>query len=178
MPRRIRISLFIAALLPAVTAAGPAYAADAASYEMVAYVDGAGSEEIFDGRYKDAIAAVAAARTRTSEDALKASTNLCVAFTLSADFSAAGRACSRALEIARKFDAGRGGLRSMEETGKALSNLGVLKAVSGDTAGAAEDFTRAARLGRLDSALRNLDRLETVAPALASIARASDPLER
>jgi Flp pilus assembly protein TadD len=172
---RNRIYQSITTLLPAVLAGSLAYAAEAGAYEMVAYLDGPGSEALFDGRYADAVETARAARPKTSEAGLRASTNLCVAFTLSGDLRAADEMCSRALRLARRVDASSGdGIRRGEESGKARSNLGVLKALRGDKEGAAEDFRRSALISRWDGATRNLAELEASDVTLPRVARTAE----
>lgn len=172
MLKRYTVYRSMTTLLPAMLAAGFVHGAEPRSYEMVAYVDGAGSEELFDGRYTDAIEAASAARTESSAAHLQASTNLCVAFTVTGDLRAADEACARALRLARRHDASPGDrIRRGEESGKARTNLGVLKALRGDTHGAAEDFRRAARIGGWDGATRNLAHLEASQAALPRVAR-------
>ena len=164
----------IAALVPAMFAASVVHTAEPRAYEMVAYTEGAGSEELFDGRYADAIEAASTARSRTSAADLEASTNLCVALTVTGDLSAADEACSRALRLARRVDASPGDrIRRGGESAKARSNMGVLKALRGDKRGAADGFRRAAGVSGGGGALRNLAHLEASDPALARLARAA-----
>jgi hypothetical protein len=154
-------SLSVIAAALSTFVAGFALAADPISYEMVAYTDGVGSDKLFARRYEDAIATVSTYRGETLEDRLIASTNLCVAYTSVRDFAAADDACSSALKIARRVDVVPGSrLRHNTETAKALSNLGVLKALQGDIGGAASDFRKAARMTRWDGPQRNLAYLE------------------
>lgn len=156
-------SLSLIATALSTLVAGFALAADPVSYEMMAYTDGVGSDKLFAGRYEDAIATVSTSRSVTLEHRLIASTNLCVAYTSVRDFSAAYDACSSALRIARRVDVVPGSrLRHNTETAKALSNLGVLKALKGEIGGAARDFRKAARMTGWDGPQRNLAYLEFV----------------
>jgi hypothetical protein len=94
---------------------------------------------------------------------LAATTNLCVAQTATGAFAAARSSCDRALELARSADGAQHGLRhGTSAAARALSNRGVLRALSGDIAGSARDL-RAAALGagRWGGAAQNLARLES-----------------
>ncbi len=171
--RTSTLSLIAAAL--SISIASVALAEGPVSYEMVAYTDGVGSDTLFAGRYEDAIATVSASRSETLEDRLIAHTNLCVAYTLSRDFSAADDACSNALKVARRADVVVGSrLRRHTQTSKALSNLGVLKALQGDIAGAASDFRESSRMNEWDGAKRNLAFLESVSDNWPGFALTSD----
>lgn len=147
--------------LPAVLSFGAAHAADVEAFEMNAYVDGAGGRAVLAGRLDDAIAEAESARRGTRADALVRATNLCVAYTLERAFDAAEPACKEALEAAKAFDADRGSLvRGRPATAKALSNLGVLQALKGETAEAGARFHEAARFDAWEGAERNLAYLE------------------
>ena len=80
------------------------------------------------------------------------------------EYTEAHEACADALELARRADEMPSTrLPSTAATALALSNRGVLRAVTGDTVGAASDFKTAARLAHGSSApSRNLAHLESL----------------
>jgi hypothetical protein len=138
------------------------HAEDKISYEMASYSDWPGGEEI---AARDYDAAIAKARRHAWLDdttALVATTNLCVAHTVKRELPAAAVACTKALSLARRVDSGTHAKHPRESaTAKALLNRGVLRAVSGDSLGAASDFRTAAGLRTArEAAVRNLAALE------------------
>jgi hypothetical protein len=136
-----------------------------ASYEMESYANWPGGSEIAAGDYDSAIARAASGALRMdAATALVAATNLCVAYTVKRDLAPAAAACERALALARRADTAAGArlVRGMA-TAKALTNRGVLRAVSGDRGGAAADFRKAAELrGSSAAPERNLAYLESL----------------
>lgn len=131
------------------------------SYEMTAYADRPGGPELLAGRHAAAIEAAGQARPRGASTALVAHTTLCVAYTLTRRFADARVECGAAVELAEHVDR-RPGSRIPRSTAKAkaLTNRGVLRAVSGDALGAARDFRHAARLDGVAAPARNLAKLE------------------
>jgi hypothetical protein len=157
-PRPLVFTFVLSTLL------APAAPSSAAPYEMSAYTDRPGGPEVMVGAYDAAVAA--AARPILSRDwasALVASTNLCVAHTMNRSFPEAYAACAEALRLAVRADERPYSLiRARAATAKALSNRGVLRAISGDAIGAARDFRKAARLSSARGApARNLAKLES-----------------
>src|SRR5690606_32121687 len=124
------------------------------------------------GDYDGAID-VALRRTRkgSSEHRLIETTNLCVAYTVKRSYFNARDNCEAALEIARRVDLNRShnGFSRMHETALAMTNRGVLRAMSGDMSGAASDFREATAMSHATKAPdRNLAHLEaSVANRLA-----------
>lgn len=153
------VSVFACAAAMLSPAAQPA---EEISYEMTSYVDRPGGPELLDGHYQAAIAAASRRRAGEVHDALVAVTNLCVAYTVTQKFSLAEAACDDALTFAKRVDSRRySGARKAAETAKALSNRGVLRAVSGAETEAARDFRQAADMNRAwNIPTRNLLRLE------------------
>jgi Flp pilus assembly protein TadD len=138
-------------------------AADATSFELGAYVNWPGGKEIVAGDYASAIKTARANGSSNSIDVLVATTNLCVAYTATGAFTEARGACDHAVELARREDAidlrpFKGGTA----TSRALSNRGVLRALSGDSTGAASDLRAAAKLKEaFPAAGSNLAHLES-----------------
>lgn len=170
-----RFKRFTTAAVPFISLAAGLAQADAGRYEMTSYTHGAGSEELLAGQYEAAIEAASGRSARSSDDRLIASTNLCVAHTMQGDFDAAREACALALKLARAADVVGGRLpRPSTATAKALSNLGVLNAISGNADAAERNFRTAARIGAWDGASRNLARFAAAGPALPRVARSED----
>ncbi len=138
-------------------------AADATSFELGSYVNSPGGKEIAARDYAGAISAARVYGTAGGIDALVAATNLCVAYTATGAFSEARGPCDRAVELARREDAAA--MRPMMRetaTSRALSNRGVLRALSGDSTGAASDLRAAAkRKDAFAAAASNLAHLES-----------------
>ena len=133
-------------------------------YEMVSYVESVSGRRIAAGDYDGAIDyASKRLHSGDTESRLIERTNLCVAYTVTGNYAKARETCEAAIEIARHVDAGgvRGASRSGTETAKAMTNRGVLKAMTGDMAGAAMDFrTATAAIGAPKAPARNLARVE------------------
>ena len=155
---------FIATCLGTCALAATAAAAEATSYEMGAYTNAPGGGEIAKGDYAAAIAAAQHVPMPDSEAHLIAATNLCVAYTVTGALDKAASACDRALSLAKIAESSiRSIATSREATIRALTNRGVLRAVSGDSIGAAADFRAAARMSRSWPApSRNLAYLESL----------------
>ena len=135
-----------------------------AEFEMGSYLDAPGGQEIEAGDYDAAIALASGPMWRhDAETELGAATNLCVAYTVKSEFKAAEGACAEALTLARRADKATGArLRGNLSTARALTNRGVLRAVTGDSLSAARDFRAAERLGgEWDAPSRNLAYLES-----------------
>ncbi len=133
------------------------------SYEMISYVESPSGALVKAGEYARAID-VATKRLRGSpEHLLVEQTNLCVAYTVTGDYANARSSCDAALALARHVDASRA-RRTFpmdHETAKAMTNRGVLKALSGDVVGAADDFRKATAMSiALAAPERNLARID------------------
>ncbi|HEY8520501.1 MAG TPA: hypothetical protein VIN61_10495 [Gammaproteobacteria bacterium] len=161
-------------------ALGASIEADAAEagYEMISYLDVPGGAALAAGDYPRAIEVSSRiARTGHIERRLAATTNLCVAYTVTRHLEEAAAACERAVTLAKHVDRrfSSGAARSDFETAKAMTNRGVLKVVSGDAAGAAKDLRAAAAMRhRSGAAVRNLERFEGSASERLAAADASD----
>jgi hypothetical protein len=108
------------------------------------------------------------------EGALVAATNLCVAYTVTRELDRAFEACAEALTLARRVDKGTSARFRSTATARALTNRGVLRAVSGDTLGAAADFREAARSSDWAAPSRNLAYLESSPAHRLALARAAN----
>jgi hypothetical protein len=150
--------------------------ASAASLEMGSYSNAASGKEIEAGNYDAAITLARAPIARHDlEGALVAATNLCVAYTIKRELDGAYDACAEALTLARRIDKATSARFRPEATARALTNRGVLRAVSGDTLGAAADFREAARSsGDWAAPTRNLAYLESAPAHRLAMARAGN----
>ena len=133
------------------------------TFEMTAIRDAAFGGKVVAGKHDEAIEKIRSHRTRQSER-FYANTNLCVAYTVSRAFAEAEKACDDAL--ADMTPASRALPAEKERMIRrfralALSNRGVLRAITGDERSAREDFTAALALEvSLSAPERNLARLE------------------
>jgi hypothetical protein len=125
--------------------------------------------------YEAAIAAASRNHAMAAETQLGASTNLCVAYTLTREFEQALAPCNKAVSMAGAFrHTVLLSSASREVLAKALSNRGVLRALSNDTAGASADFEKATAMQRSWAAANaNLTRLKDMPSYSAAVARAS-----
>lgn len=133
-------------------------------YEMISYLDSVSGRRLEARDYDGAIEiALQHARARGAEARLIEHTNLCVAYTLTGRYAAANEACESALNAAKRVDENHSRVlpRLGTETAKAITNRGVLRAMSGDMAGAESDFKAATAMHGASSApSRNLEHLE------------------
>lgn len=148
----------------ALFAASPAVAHDQESaFEMTVIRDAAYGGRVVAGQFDEAISRINAARVRPSQKFF-AETNLCVAYTKSGDLESAHEACDEALALA--FPRGEVLPESRARIARryealALSNRGVLRAVSGDSDRARQDFRDALDLeAGLSAPGRNLAHLD------------------
>ncbi|KAA9132635.1 hypothetical protein F3N42_05295 [Marinihelvus fidelis] len=157
--------------------------AGTSDYAMVVYEDSRLAKGVMSGDYatiKDTLAALEA-RGGTDFHSLN---NLCVGYTMTKAFTKAEAACDAAVgedgapDTLFDMDEAFSGARPRKSEARnreavALSNRGVLRAVTGDMVGAREDFERAAATSDIvDAAEINLTRLTALAPAPATIAQA------
>jgi hypothetical protein len=143
---------------------------------MGSYSNAPGGKAIEAGNYDAAIvlASIPIAR-HDLEGALIAETNLCVAYTVKRELDRAYEACAKALTLARRVDNATAARFRSAATARALTNRGVLRAVSGDTLGAAADFREAARSsGNWTAPSRNLAYLESSPTHRVALARAAN----
>ena len=132
-------------ILLSLAAALTAQAANAESFEMSVVIDRAHGELVRQGDYDDAIRSITHGDHRLP---FASSNNLCVAQTMSGLFQQANASCDSAVTLAEQA-AQRGRRRDIDyvtELAIALSNRGVLRARTGDSDGAEEDFSRAVSL--------------------------------
>lgn len=155
--------LAAAALTTALGCSASAALADSA-YRMFAYVDSPSGSRIVAGDYAEAIAfATKRLGVGSVENRFVENTNLCVAYTVLGKFVEAREPCETALELAKLLDGefSYGAWRSTHQTAKALTNRGVLKALTGDVSAAASDFREARSTnGPIKAADINLTRVE------------------
>lgn len=143
-------------------------AAEAAerAFEMKAYVDYPGGREVISGDYAAATQAASRNADKTGEAGMIANTNLCVALTKSGQLAKADAVCTKAVTLAERSGIAAPRLQYGNDNRRyvaiALSNRGVLKAVSGDPLAATRDFRDAAGMARAGADLprRNLAYLE------------------
>lgn len=132
------------------------------SFELGSYLNSPGGKQIAARDYAGAIKSASSAGGLSAIEPLVAATNLCVAHTATGAFAEAREACKRAVELAHREDRISGRFPSETASSRALSNRGVLRALTGDSAGAAGDFREAAKLrAPWSAAERNLAYLES-----------------
>jgi len=132
------------------------------SLEIGYYSNGPGGKELAVHDYAAAISAASSVGVGAdSTTALIGATNLCVAYTMTKAFREAVESCDAAVTLARQVDGPESrSLSPAGATARALSNRGVLRALSGDVAGAARDLQSAVRSpGRSGTPERNLEYL-------------------
>lgn len=134
-------------------------------YRMAAIEDSAHGQQVVSGDYHAAITELAGARPKSARY-FAASTNLCVAYTITKQFDKAESACDAAIQSrdhvkypARWFHTEITRTKTRDKA-IAFLNRGVLKAVTGDTEGARQDFESANRLKTTVDARDNLLRLD------------------
>ncbi|MGH8130888.1 MAG: hypothetical protein ACRES3_08555 [Steroidobacteraceae bacterium] len=148
-----RLTVVAAAIVsgPIVSGQWALAAAVPETYEMAAIEDQAHGRIVTAGQYSEAISRLnrLAGHRRHS---FAAKTNLCVAYTVTMAFDEARSACDEAVRV-RDVDAKTVSRYSpmddrvsARDTAIAYSNRGVLRAVTGDEAGARADFETAAEL--------------------------------
>ena len=132
------------------------------SMELGFYSNWPGGKELAAHDYTAAIAAASSLGVHAdSTAALVSATNLCVAYTMTKAFREAVESCDAAVTLAHQVDGPESrSLSPPGATARALSNRGVLRALSGDLAGAARDLQSAARSqGSSRTPERNLEYL-------------------
>jgi hypothetical protein len=156
----------VSTLALALLACAPLAASAAGSaFEMASYTNWPGGDEIAARDYAAAAASASRARSHfDSTGALVAKTNECVARTVSGDLGNARAACDAAVRLAAAVDrTSYPRLAPKAATARALSNRGVLRAMTGDSVGAAGDFRAAAQLApSWATATANLTHLEAL----------------
>lgn len=124
-------------------------------YEMLVITDQAFGEALIAGELEDAIEGITSSRQRRGE-IFAAQTNLCVAYIRANEARKAKVACESAVTRSRRA--------SRHNQAIALSNLGVFRAITGNTEGAMHSFRAAMRLTKdLSAPAVNLERLAQLA---------------
>lgn len=127
---------------------------NADAYRMAAISDAAYGEDLLLGQYERLIGELGGKKVRQSERFV-VHNNLCVAYVLAKDLDNARRACDVAVKTSARSQIAK-------HVAVALTNRGVIYALSGDTAAARRDFKAAIKARRnLAEPNENLMKLET-----------------
>ena len=133
-------------------------------FEMTVIRDAAFGSKVVSGKHDEAIERINALKVREPERFF-VNTNLCVAYTMTREFDAAATACDDALADLADPSATLPASRERivrRYRAMALSNRGVLRAVTGDDRSARQDFNAAVALeAGVSAPVRNLAYLET-----------------
>lgn len=144
---------------------------------LSAYADAADGTSLLAGHYGEVIASLGSHGLLFKQDALPASTNLCVAYIMTHRWSEADSACDEAIEFAKLEvrDAPRSGPDEHDvHVAVAYSNRAVLELLEQRPARAAADLSRARALApNSEFVAQNLSRLH--APLAAAGARSALP---
>ena len=164
-----RSSLALAALLSSIPAVGHSVQS---SLEMTVISNEAFGAAVLEGQLDTTIRRIEALDTRWANE-FSINNNLCVAYTKNGELKQARKACDAAITEVRADVRGRSAFRfqvDRRHAAIALSNRGVLHAVTGDRDSAMKDFRKAVKLrARLAAPRKNLEFLEnneTVAVSL------------
>ncbi len=163
-----RVLLTKLAIAGAVALSGVSASADEVipdQYRMAVISDASYGDRLLAGDAGFVIDALENRETRTG-DRFTVSNNLCVAYTMAKDVEMAAQACAEAVRYGRRTPGASidafARSQAKRRSAIALSNRGVLRALTGDADGAFEDFKRAKRsYGRLDEPAENLARLRS-----------------
>lgn len=156
-------------LTTALCGASAAASAEEPAFTMTTIIDTAYGEEVAAGKYVQAIGKIT--QTKGKVDAFFESTNLCVAYTKTGNVDEASLACDAAVKQAdgmsydRRIDLPKSYQESIRKKylAMALSNRGVLHAVTGDVRLAHQDFVEALRFKKHTTVVKtNLARLGEV----------------
>ena len=155
-PTNLKTTLCTLTLFAAVSAAPTALAEP---FEMSVILDRAHGDLVREGDYESAILQISHGDHRMP---FAASNNLCVAQTKLDDFEQAALSCDIAVQLA-EFAAENGRRDDVDYTTEravAMSNRGVLRAYTGDLAGAEQDFRKAVELEpNTETPVQNLSHL-------------------
>ena len=163
---------FVLAMSMMAIFATPALAQDVGEpqYTLTAIEDSSHGQDVLEGRFELAVAELTSGNKRWQRT-FETKTNLCVAYTKLGDFDNAAPACDAAVEAMRtQMRQPSSRLHQLYPDRRAisrylavaLSNRGVLRALSGDSELAREDFLSAQSLGVLEAtANTNLAKLDT-----------------
>jgi predicted negative regulator of RcsB-dependent stress response len=134
---------------------------NSAAYVMTVIDDRAAGDQVISGAYSQAIESLTA-NTAKRSSTFAASNNLCVAYTKTNRLSEAEQACSTALRTSKATYASSYDVNVKRDFhAVALSNRGVIRAVSGNTDQARQDFKTAMKISTLTTPAENLAVLET-----------------
>jgi tetratricopeptide (TPR) repeat protein len=134
--------IFLAGMLAAFTPIAQAQE-NSAAYVMTVIDDQAAGDQVVSGAYGQAIESLTALISKPGNK-FAVNNNLCVAFTKTNRLPEAEQACSAALRTSRTTYASWYDINSKRDFyAVALSNRGVIRAVSGDTEQARQDFRTA-----------------------------------
>jgi len=152
--------MFLTGMLAAVAPIAQAQE-NPAAYVMTVIHDRAAGDQVISGAYGQAIESLTA-NTAKHSSKFAASNNLCVAYTKTNRLPEAEQACSAALRTSKATYASWYDVNSKRDFyAVALSNRGVIRAVSGDTEQARQDFRAATKFSStLSAAAENLAVLE------------------
>lgn len=141
---------FSAALLGTVSHAGDNH------FQMTAYSNVVGGQEILSGDYKAALTKLDAKHSVRESDAASIALNRCVALTMAAQWGGAEAACDVAVHYAQLAQTTHQGpsvqerMTQDETIAIAYSDRAVLKWLTGDNAAATQDLERARKLAHGD----------------------------
>jgi hypothetical protein len=131
---------------------------------LCGYIDAADGQNLLTGRYGEVIGALGSYGLRFKEDAVAASTNLCVAYIMTHSWNTAARACDEAIRFATLETRESPALRPDahdEHIAIAYSNRAVLEWLQDRSARAADDLARAHALAPYsESVAHNIARLQ------------------
>lgn len=164
--RTVRIAAFAATFAASLLSVSAQAEDPNVAYTMIAITDASYGNKVTAGRYEQAIEKITTRRVRNSEF-FESRTNLCVAYTKSGDLENASVACNDAIEYVRKrVDSKKSTARipiaQRINLAAALTNRGVLHAISGEYDLARRDFVEAKGLrSGLSAPKASLARLES-----------------
>jgi hypothetical protein len=146
-----------------------------AAFEMSVVKGQAHGSDVIAGAYDAAIDDITSDE-RLRKNSFAVANNLCVAYTMTMEFEKAEQACDAALSARSRVHGSAQWYTTIPMRNKlrdkavALSNRGVLRAVSGDAKGAREDFTQSLDIAVLTTAAGdNLARLDAKVQQAASL---------
>jgi len=168
-----KLRVLRAGVLATLAAGAAAQAAQPAKAVLRGYLDGAAGTALMSGNYTAVILQLSHHGSLYLSDALSASTNLCVAYTMTHQFAAAAPECDAAVDLARHDGVGPtlAARASYEEhLALAYSNRAVLHAMMAQPQRAADDIARAHALApSADFVSQNLTAIAPSAAALPKV---------
>jgi len=176
------VQLAILAAATVVQGSSVRAAVPAVRFEFVVYTNEAGGRALADGQYAAAAKTLNASPSMLSLDTTTFNTNRCVAFSLTAQLTAARVACDAAVKDSQEGSAGvlslfRSRRAARNDAALAYSNRAVLNWLSGDAAAAARDLASARQLApSAEYVVRNLTALAERAPSPTEVLAADVPV--